>query len=216
VDITFRVALPLAFIEMIQRERTRHGADKELMFDIKPNLGMAPVRPITAGDKVIHLAGTTQVIGNEQLQRNPLRFSRDEWLHLLEKVGYTSVLVVELPVSNSNHANVRAALERLKGARTAFAHGNLDEVGVAAFKAFEALVPNAGRGQVFDAIKDDYFSNAHADVRDPAKEMLRRLAVLYHIGGRHHASGLPVARHHARFLLGAAELVVAWCAELST
>lgn len=85
-----------------------------------------------------------------------------------------------------------------------------------AFKAFEALVPNAGRQQVFDAIKDDYFANANGEVAEAAKEMLVKLSKLYHIGGRHHAGGIPVARHHARFLLGAAEMVVAWCAELST
>lgn len=215
LPITFRVALPLALIETIQRERTRQGADKELVFDIQPNLGMAPIHAVSVGPKTVHLAGVTQVIRDQQLQRSPVRFSRDAWLKLIEKVGYTSVLVVELPVSNANHPAVRAALERLQAARTSFAHGNLDEVGVAAFKAFETLVPNLGGRRVFDAIRDEYFSKAHADVAVAAKDMLIELAALYHIGGRHHAGGAPVARHHARFLLGAAELVVAWCADLS-
>ncbi|MBE7483196.1 MAG: hypothetical protein HS104_24885 [Polyangiaceae bacterium] len=216
VPITFRVPLPLSLIESIQQERVKRGGDKEVLFDINPNLGMTPILPVSSGAEVAHVAGVTQVIHDRQLQREPVRFSRDEWLTLIEQVGYTSVLVVELPVANATHANVRAALEHLKTARSSFAHGNLDDVGVKAFKAFEALVPNAGRQQVFDAIKDDYFANANGEVAEAAKEMLVKLSKLYHIGGRHHAGGIPVARHHARFLLGAAEMVVAWCAELST
>jgi hypothetical protein len=92
--------------------------------------------------------------------------------------------------------------------------GEALRVGVKAFKAFEALVPDE-KNQVFSAIVEGYFKNAHSDVADAAKEMLGKLSKLYHIGGRHHAGGTPVARHHARFLLGAAEMVVAWCAELS-
>jgi hypothetical protein len=67
---------------------------------------------------------------------------------------------------------------------------------------------------LLDAIESEYFRAAHGDVAAAAKDMLVKLARLYHLGGRHDGPG--TARHHARFLLGAAEMVVAWCAELKS
>lgn len=216
IPITFRVPLPFALVERVQQTRAKQGPDKQVVFDIRPNLGISAVQMLATEDEVIPVAKVPQLIREEQLQREPVRFARDEWNRLMEALGYTSVLVVELPVASAAHPKVQAALEHLRAARSSFHNGNLDDVGVRAFKAFEALVPNAGQQRVFDAIKDEYLKNADADVADAAKEMLVKLSKLYHIGGRHHAGGAPVARHHARFLLGAAELVVAWCAELST
>jgi len=216
IPITFRVPLPFALVERVQQARTKQGPDKQVVFDIRPNLGISAVKMLAIEDEVVPAAKVPQLIREEQLSREPVRFGRDEWLKLVEAVGYTNVLVVELPIRNAGSQNVRASLQHLQAARAAFDNGNLDDVGGKAFKAFEALVPNRGNDRVFEAIKSEYFKSAHGEVADAAHEMLTKLAKLYHIGGRHHAGGLPITRHHARFLLGAAELVVAWCAELST
>lgn len=213
IPITFRIALPFSLIEQIQGARAKLGAEKDVVFRIHPNLGVSRVYGSTQTGTG-YMAGITVQVYEDRIQSDPIHLSRDHWLVMMERLGFTDSLVIELPVVPGGPSPVRDALQHLRAARTAFANGAFDDVGVKAFKAFEALVPLNGKGPVFDAIAKDYFASAHEQVATAAKEMLIRLAALYHVGGRHHAGGVPVARHHARFLLGAAEMVVAWCAEV--
>jgi hypothetical protein len=220
IPITFRVPLPFSLVERIQEARAKSGPDKDVVFDIHPHLGMSRAETVSVrdqqGEKQLLLTSLTQPIYENQLVRTPVRLPRDRWLKLVDDLRYTMTLVVELPLHGKTSANIHSAQGHLESARSAFAHGNLDDVGARAFKAFEALVPTRGKKPVFTAIKEGYFNNADPTVAQAALDMLVALSKLYHVGGRHHASGAPVARHHARFLVGAAEMVVAWCAEAST
>jgi hypothetical protein len=129
VPITFRVPLPFALIERIQQARAKQGPDKQVVFDIRPNLGMSGVRMVVVENEMLPVATVTQLIREEQLSREPVRFGRDDWLTLVEALGYTNVLVVELPIRNAGSRNVRASLQHLLAARAAFDNGNLDDGG---------------------------------------------------------------------------------------
>lgn len=209
ISIDFAVPLPLGVVERVQTARAEHGQDLDVSIVIVPSLGLLVSEPLGHPNLVL------PVYGNK-LDSRPLVLSRDRWLKVTGQLGFTRSVVIELPVHGQHSGAIADAERQLLAARAAFAHGNLDDVGVRAFKAFEALVPARGSQPVFTAIKDAYLASADPDVAAAALEMMTRLAKLYHIGGRHHAKGQPVARHHARFLLGAAEMVVAWCAEASS
>ena len=209
MSIDFALPLPLGVVERVQAARVEHGQDLDVAFVIAPSLGLLVSEPLGHPSLVLP-------VYSNKLECPPLVLSRDRWLKVIGQLGFTRSVVIELPVHGLHSAEIADAEKHLLAARAAFAHGNIDDVGVRAFKAFEALVPARGHQQVFTAIKDAYLAAADPDVAEAALEMMTRLAKLYHIGGRHHAKGQSVARHHARFLLGAAEMVVAWCAEASS
>jgi len=201
--------LPFDLVERVQAARRHLGAESVVRFEVRPSLGFSVLAPDAQRGLVV------PVYANH-VEAPPVELSRDQWLALIEELGFTRVTVVEMPVQLPATDAVRVAMQRLLEARAAFAHGNLEDVGPRAFRAFEALVPGRpDREKVFDAIHDRYLDQAGPKVAKAGKTALVALSNLYHIGGRHEAGPEPVGVHHARFLLHCAEAVVAWCGELS-
>lgn len=168
----------------------------------------------------VDVPGPACVLSSQRdLQELHHEIPRDKWLAHLSGLGFADVLVFELPrrIVGQQTREVTSAKRLLAEARRAYDAGDWDVVALRTFKALEELAP--GNAGVPDRIAQRYFANAHQVVRDRLHEHLRTLTRLMHVG-RHatqDAQGqlVDVSRAHAAFLLGAAELVVGWCAVLA-
>lgn len=224
---TILVSTPFDLLERVEhlREvRPQDGVDIELdlQLSVLPCIALhdheEDGRAIWAARPAL---GLPQRLQPQDVDGGRFTISRDEWIRLLGEIGFADVLVFEFPRRplHDRPKELSEALAFLQQARRAFDQGDYDLVAGRAFNALEALAPGKQKEGVPDRVRDRYLMSLSPLVQQRAHELLVKLTPLLHVG-RHatwDANGclIDVTRRHAAFVLGAAELVVGWCAMTS-
>jgi hypothetical protein len=144
--------------------------------------------------------------------------SRDRWAALLDRVGYADVIVFELQtlkVGSPPIPRITKARECLALATRAFHERQTGYEATVAdhiYRAMQALAAD-DPSMIADTIVKTYFSGAHEEIKTRMQKMLIPLLGTYHVARKVAPDpGLDVSREHAAWILGTAQLLVAWCA----
>jgi hypothetical protein len=207
--------------DLIERfESHRHAAPQQVVVDLDLRMTVTRCPFVQPRDKTRmdrYLTYNLRLYNGQELSGHLIEIPRDEWLALLDGIGFSDVIVLELAhrrASAPTPALVRAR-DALEAARRAYDENRTANVMDEVHRALEHLGLERENGRTFDRIVNEYLADEPHVVRQRMLGALVAFSGVIHLG--RHAGlveaerALEVSRPHAAFALGVASLLFGWC-----
>jgi hypothetical protein len=207
--------------DLLERfEAHRRGAPEQVVIDLDLRMTVtrcpfAQPREKTRMDR--NLGYNLRLYNGHELSGYLIEIPRDEWLALLDGIGFSDVIVIELAhrrAAAPTPALLRAR-DALDAARRAYDENRTANVMDEVHRALEHLGLERGNERTFDRIVNEYLADEPEIVRERMLGALVGFSRVIHLGRHAGLVGaeraLEVSRPHAAFALGVASLLFGWC-----